>query len=517
MLLIQSDMMKALWYMIHPIVAFIHGDVPTTSSFCQASGFFIALSIEASGMYRNPKHVDSSLTSVDFAILMIAIHTALYIWKPSPSIGEGGLYPYRHLAYVMWVIFPALSAGLAFVNPDHAYTSQGTYCYLPVRPLWYPVGLAWTPRYIIFITISTIYIAIYAYVHYKFNDLDSNMGHSYMEENATALNEINAGVDYDPRAMDPQLEIPTTPPLPTLTRHGLIPSNTPSAVDPNSRKASIASNDNVRPVSQGSDWVDQAFGGLDTRLKSGLQAERPTNLEASQFNSLRNIPGTSEASPPSDNHSFVGILHALRNGNDPTPDTPIHHQPQLGLPSDATLTLVDSQGYTGATEELHQKRIAIRRQLRFLFIYPLVYMFMWIIPFISHVLQYTNWYVRNPSLALTALVTVIVPLQCAVDSWLFSTREKVRDFDLLSQLALTFDSLGDIFLDPVGHSSRRFYSGHMIRPVKRLANPQSQCHEQAQARAALKWQQKLESHTNVEKKSLPGVRKNLQSDRMLAK
>ena len=361
---------------------------------------------------------------------MIAIHTALYIWKPSASIGEGGLYPYRHFAYVMWVVFPALSAGLAFTNPDYAYTSQGTYCYLPVRPLWYRVGLAWIPRYIIFITISTIYVAIYVYVHYKFNDLDSNMGNSYLEENATALNEINAGADNDPRVMDPQLDIPTTPPLPVLDRHGLIPSNTPSAVDPSSRKPSIASNYNARPASRGSDSIDQAFGGLDTRLELGLRGESPTSPEASHFRSVRSTPETSEASPPSDNHSFVGILHALRNESGAISDTPIDHQPRFGLPSDATLTLVDSHGYNGAAEELHHKRIVIRRQLRFLFIYPLVYMFMWTIPFIQNALQYTDWYVRNPSLVLTALVTVIVPLQCAVDSWLFSTREKVRDLEM---------------------------------------------------------------------------------------
>lgn len=51
MLLIQSDMFKALWFMIYPIVVFIHGPVESTSTFCKVDGFFIALGIEASGMY----------------------------------------------------------------------------------------------------------------------------------------------------------------------------------------------------------------------------------------------------------------------------------------------------------------------------------------------------------------------------------------------------------------------------------------------------------------------------------
>lgn len=49
MLLIQSDMFKALWFMIYPIVVFIHGPVRDTSTFCQVNGFMIALGIEASG------------------------------------------------------------------------------------------------------------------------------------------------------------------------------------------------------------------------------------------------------------------------------------------------------------------------------------------------------------------------------------------------------------------------------------------------------------------------------------
>jgi G protein-coupled receptor GPR1 len=49
MLLIQSDMFKALWFMVYPIVTFVNGPVPSQSTFCQVNGFFLALGIEASG------------------------------------------------------------------------------------------------------------------------------------------------------------------------------------------------------------------------------------------------------------------------------------------------------------------------------------------------------------------------------------------------------------------------------------------------------------------------------------
>lgn len=49
MLLIQSDMFKALWFLIYPIVVFTHGEPGRTSVFCQVNGFFIAFGNEASG------------------------------------------------------------------------------------------------------------------------------------------------------------------------------------------------------------------------------------------------------------------------------------------------------------------------------------------------------------------------------------------------------------------------------------------------------------------------------------
>lgn len=77
-----------------------------------------------------------------------------------------------------------------------------------------------------------------------------------------------------------------------------------------------------------------------------------------------------------------------------------------------------------ATAELVKRRYIIRRQLRLLFIYPLVYALMWVPPLISHSLQYTDYFAENPSFPLLCLVSFTLPIQCAVDCWLFATREK---------------------------------------------------------------------------------------------
>lgn len=70
------------------------------------------------------------------------------------------------------------------------------------------------------------------------------------------------------------------------------------------------------------------------------------------------------------------------------------------------------------------RRIAISRQLRLLFIYPLVYALMWVAPLISNLLQYQDRFVQNPSFPLACMVAFTIPAQCAVDCWLFTIREK---------------------------------------------------------------------------------------------
>jgi G protein-coupled receptor GPR1 len=50
MLLIQSDMFKALWFMVYPIVTYTHGSVSNNTIFCQVNGFFLSVGIEAAGM-----------------------------------------------------------------------------------------------------------------------------------------------------------------------------------------------------------------------------------------------------------------------------------------------------------------------------------------------------------------------------------------------------------------------------------------------------------------------------------
>ncbi|KUJ16167.1 family A G protein-coupled receptor-like protein [Mollisia scopiformis] len=429
MLLIQSDMFKALWFMIYPIVVFTHGPVPDSSTFCQVTGFFLSLGIEAS----------------DFAALMIALHTALYIFRPRSSNGEGGLFPYRHIAYTLWIILPILSASLAFVNKDDGYVSDGTYCYLPVRPFWYRLALAWIPRYIIFIFILGIYASIYYYVRYKFNGFEHLGG-----MDAGTVNTVSSG--------GPQIRAAkrTVPPTPTLVSHGLIPESRQSSMaEPDGRKQSVSTVDSARyprPSRVGAHrfiWGSFSAG-------NGLPPTPPSetsNVDEDSFTgpspphpipltSLHTITPRPEGSDDSNTavasratswrDGFVRRFSPELSGNSSTQHsvtdifTILRHHPDSSnnLTPVSQLQLINSRGQTFAAAEMIRTRDKIRRQLRFLFIYPLVYMGMWILPFVSHVLQYDDRFAVNPPFGLTCVTTICICSQAAVDCWLFSTREK---------------------------------------------------------------------------------------------
>jgi G protein-coupled receptor GPR1 len=378
---------------------------------------------------------------------MIAVHTALYIFRPKSSYGEGGLYPYRHYAYTLWVVVPLVMASLAFINNSSSYVPEGTYCYLPVRPLWYRLALAWIPRYIIFIFILGMYASIYYYVRYRFQDFNREG-----ETQGSGFDTTGTVIQTPQR-----VKRNTLPAVPSLTSH---------LVQTEERKSSM-------PV------VSMRRKSI-IKLQAADMGRRKSNSGAHRFMLASFTAGEgSFPTPPSEPSlmnvgSFIGpttscpiapispMSHSPPNEALLVPEAPSHPQtsswrgsfvkkispsrsgsankkpsaigmvtiprqypvsPVMATPT-SQLQLVNSRGETYADAEMLRARDKIQRQLRFLFIYPLVYIGTWILPFVSHVLQYDDRYALNPPFALTCVTTVSICIQAAVDCWLFSTREK---------------------------------------------------------------------------------------------
>lgn len=344
MLLIFSDFFKASWQLIYPAYVFARGEVRSESLFCQTAGFMMSMGIEAS----------------DFAVLVIAVHSALYIFRPGMGvIGEGGLFQYRYYVYAAWVAFAIMMPSLAFLNNNPAYTAQGTFCYLPVRPFWYRLTLTWIPRYIIVFVILILYASIYIYVRTKFRTFRTSAE--------------GGSIDVDTIDLVPPEPLDEIPRLPSLDVHGLIP---PSSAAGSRRPSNIG--DQPFPKALLPPFIDR------TNLSSSCGSHNGDSRRGS-FPTLFAMTGS-------------------------TTDQAISNKKRLFNDT--------------ANAETRSRRISISRQLRLLFIYPLVYTLMWVPPLVSNAMEFTEKYVHRPSFFLHCVVAFTIPFQCFVDCWLFTIREK---------------------------------------------------------------------------------------------
>ena len=377
---------------------------------------------------------------------MIAVHAALYVFQSDNSSGEAGLYKYRYIVYPCWIIYPTLMASLAFVNHNEAYQSWGTICALPVRPFWYRLALSWIPRYLIIFTIIALYIAIYVYVHYKFEMMDKQSGNSYKNPPIGSSNPPRMSEnDEETETPEASREAPIAL---ALQSHNLLPSNRTSAAPPEN------SGDPQQQDSRTASWENYCFGGtqpvpppstsanaLDPPLiltsdpSTDSRASTPSISTNPEVQRRASTTSTTESVPRSNYY----LIKALRNKKRISSLAPHYEIPnalsikntnnQNTAPSaleqtDGPIQQNDSPHQHVGNQSLRQRQAEIKRKLRLLFIYPLIYMIMWLVPFASHCLQYTDYYSQNPPYGLSVAVTVFLPLQGAADSLMFSIREK---------------------------------------------------------------------------------------------
>ncbi|KAK7957158.1 uncharacterized protein PG986_006380 [Apiospora aurea] len=407
MLLIQSDMMKAFWLMLCPIVYFIQGTpVDTSDTLCQVSAFFLTSAIEAS----------------DIAVLMVAIHSALFILRPQRSGGENGLYPYRRYAYAAWFVIPLILAAIVPITGQR-YVNTGPHCYLPVQPLWYRMALSWVPRYIIFAVIICTYSGLYLFLGFRFYRLQ-------LDQRRASTNTAPSGFRGHVKCMSRSRE---PPPTPTLASHGLLgPSPPRTAADrapDHERQQSITSTvstlklDDRAPhmtqlrKSQSEpvpwNWVESDFQALshpETR-QFGLDSASPTAKRDSRW-PIQVYPGNSRVAGLTAPHETPSW--PLRGGGSSTqPFTrPANHA------SSSSIHLTQS-----VTEDaLYQSRMKMRKQLRLLFVYPLMYIITWIAPFVSHIYTTADHQEQPFGLLLTSVASLCIG--AAVDCCFFSSWEQ---------------------------------------------------------------------------------------------
>ncbi|KAF2451380.1 hypothetical protein P171DRAFT_400850 [Karstenula rhodostoma CBS 690.94] len=370
MLLIFGDLMKAIWLFLQAVVSIARGTTVTESAFCQTSGFLVQFGTEES----------------DFSVLCIAVHSALQVFSPSNTVHSDGLYPYRYHVCVGALLIPAITAALAFINPQWGYMSQGPYCSLPLRPFWYRLALQWIPRYLIAIIILGLAIAIYAHVGFEFRAISNSVKETNISFSvATPI--LSAGSPEDGSVTGQEMS--------------------------------------QYQLSQflGGSSVVSIVGA--SRIASGVVSVDFHTNTVNDTARASSVPGSSHTVdhwhmlPQLQTHNTTNTANAssVEKGNEP----PLHNSEDA---SDGNASPFSEASSQHLQRQLAQKRARIHRQLRLLFIYPIVYVLVWLFPFINHCMTYKDRFAERPVYWLTMINVICVTSMGAIDCLIFSLRER---------------------------------------------------------------------------------------------
>ncbi|KAK8191636.1 G protein-coupled glucose receptor regulating Gpa2-domain-containing protein [Phyllosticta capitalensis] len=443
MLLLCGDLNRALWYMIFSLVYFTQGTVSSKTAFAQAAGFFIQLFSEMS----------------DFSVLFIAIHGAISVFKPPVSgVGTDILYRRRHWVYAAIIIIPIISASIPFTTPSSpTYLAQGAFVSLPLRPIWYRLVCSWVPRLLIWIVVISLAFAIYFHVHREFRVFSK-----VVQDSAGAMSEPlepqapeKQDEKYDdlpsPGHREPTDEILVAPePIPPEPK-------TPEPVAPETFNA-------ASPFAPGP-FAPGPFVPEPPRSKSPpIQFRRGSTVDSIDELTALNVfsSGPIFQSPGGRRNSTVRInphpvdmdaieeyerpgssirssrsfnLPLLQDSDAPSRRPSVYSAytnvsvlPNTARASIASNSVEEQERKRRQSDPIDarilQKRKEITRQLRNIFIYPIAYILMWIIPFCLHCFQYTPKYARNPPFVLTLLSGLCLCIMGGVNSLVFCWREK---------------------------------------------------------------------------------------------
>lgn len=339
-------------------------------------------------------------------------------------------------------MFSSLMAALAFVNPNTAYVSQSILCFLPSDPTWYRLALSWIPRYINFATILCIYACIYVYAQANSRKFGKGRRESDSPENSNQSNK--EGVK---KRQTKRYALAKTPELNT---HGLLTdlrtdyvtkqatSNTPEffiksafAGNPPFLPRSTKMRNITAPLKNPftTDVVSQPLraksDGHDVFACDVGIPQEPSGPRSIPFAALPISAPPSPTSPASiislrSRHwqsvvsvaSNIALFAALKyHPHTPSPpSTPL-----------SQLRIRGSQGEDIAQLQMAVSREKIRQQLGHQFIYPLIYIGMWTVPFASNMMTYTP---TSPTYGIILASILSLTLQGAADCVFFALQEK---------------------------------------------------------------------------------------------
>lgn len=456
--------MKSLWFVLYDIMSIAaRRQLKSSSAFCQANGFFFAMGIEAA----------------DAAVFLIALHSTVYIFWPHRAGGNSGLYPYRRGAYAFFVLWPISMASLAFVSGTSAYVNTGQYCYLPMKPWWYRTALSWIPRYINLVLILLMYGSSYMYIRvmmrrYSRRDSEIPVGLRtrmtpptptlmFHELFPLSLAGSLRSSSRTPSTIRTQKEGSISRPTQQLktcepfrgtldmlypgTRMegyqswaGFESAHSPSHITgPSSAgvtpcggtafpgRAAIEPFAEPAHVGEASISVQQPKLAL---LDRQLPAEMPSSTQSSTAIERSSTKRHHRLLAEHVDDYFNGAAYSGRGreytGSQVDIQRVLREGPVClsGMESEKSSSILALDQATFESGGISTSRERLRRQLRYLFVYPAVYLCIWVFPFANDLAIFDQSMQKHPSYWLILCSLISLSIQGLADSLVFFAREK---------------------------------------------------------------------------------------------
>lgn len=381
------------------------------------------------------------------------------------------MFQYRRWIYAFILLVPQVFAALPFVGDRKGtgYLSQGAFCTLPIRPIWYRLALAWVPRLMIWFIILGLAIAIYVHVQREFN----NFSEAFRHHSTTSTSFLSETLDGSPMSTEKRREStpnisphrpssdpgseqppndPTVPiepvverPRPTQLSHGSYMDSITECAPTNAfdSNALLPPAPTVPPEGRRNSRVrieiPTGTAAPDTEIEANNNAQRKSISDSvrSWRSSLKQ-----SCDNPTGRHSSLPAALSTERANTPgrnsiwTLSTFFNSSRRSSEGAKSTLSrsrafssgraerrLARSTGDTMDTRMV-QKRTIIRRQLRQVFVYPVVYICLWLMPFVALCVTYNTHYARRPPFVVNALNNFCLCFIGAVNAVVFSWREK---------------------------------------------------------------------------------------------
>lgn len=346
------------------------------------------------------------------------------------GLGHDGLYRVRRWVYAIWVLLPNLSGALAFINPRSAFMAQGGFCSLPLRPYWYRIALFWGPRYLIWCYVVYVAVRIYRYVGSEFKvfgqekDRSDSLGvpgnssvdrimQDEMNQRKRSKRFSSFGIGPDDagdlrRSLDDAKEA-------HISRSQTAPLNgslTPSLPNSARRQSTPNWTANIASISE------------DTTLAPPPTVSSPGSRRGSQ--QVGNGVTAEDFAPPPkiDLNGHRGSITSLASKKS---SAAASLDATSGLPSITENPFasqkVDESRPT-ASGAMKLRRRLIQRQLRLLFIYPCIYMLLWVVPLVVNIMNYTDYFAQHPVFAIGIIQLVCVTIMTFADVVVFCWRER---------------------------------------------------------------------------------------------